>query len=122
MIERNWYSSRFPSTAIVRPRNASRLVGWRTVIGVSRTPIAPSSLHRGLCGSRRRDRETAQRACVEKVHESRSAAIASSSANASAFGRVRKNFPTCLQILAVDQLAPVLAVVEDRPPDRIELD
>src|SRR5437867_5798221 len=26
------------------------------------------------------------------------------------------------EILAVDQLAPVLAVMEDRPPDRIELD
>src|SRR5256886_7010726 len=41
--------------------------------------------------------EPSYRACVEKVHEPRLAAIASSSAKASAFGRVRKNFPTCLQ-------------------------
>src|SRR5207245_11201345 len=43
MTERNWYSSRFPSTAMVRPWSALRVVGWRTTIGVSRTPIAPDT-------------------------------------------------------------------------------
>src|SRR3970282_1704190 len=47
MIERNWYSSRLPSTAIVRPRRASRLVGWRIMIGVRFTPMA-----RRACPSR----------------------------------------------------------------------
>src|SRR2546422_454910 len=39
------------------------------------------------------------------------------------FRKGQEEFPDVLaEILAVDELAPVLAVVEDRPPDRIELD
>src|SRR3990172_9226617 len=54
MIERNWYSSRLPSTAIVRPRRASRLVGWRIMIGVRFTPMAPGDALRALTISRGR--------------------------------------------------------------------
>src|SRR3990172_9424129 len=39
MTDRNWYSSRFPSTAIDFPRKASRLVAWRIATGVRLTPM-----------------------------------------------------------------------------------
>src|SRR5438093_10025108 len=123
MIDRNWYSSRFPSTAIVRPRNASRLVGWRTVIGVRRTPMTLSSLHRGLWRSRRRDRGNRSMGLRRKGPRIAVRRDRLEQRQRLGLRKGEEELPDVLaEILAVDQLAPVLAVMEDRPPDRIELD
>src|SRR5881296_2096490 len=126
MTERNWYSSRLPSTAIVRPRSATRLVGWRTVIGVSKTPMirGPIASHvmafspprskprsgEGLAG-RRRERPRVPVRCNRLEQR-----------QGLAFRKGQEELPDVLaEILPVDELAPVLAVVVDRPRNWVDL-
>src|SRR6266849_7553650 len=124
MIDRNWYSSRFPSIATLRPRSASKFVGWRTTIGVRRTPMAEfpyriarygfsptSSMMRNRLPGWRRERPGIP--ILRNRFEERQGL---------SFRKAQEELPDVFaEVLSVDELAPVFAVVHDRARTGVEL-
>src|SRR2546426_6533675 len=129
MTERNWYSSRFPSTAMVRPRSALRVVGWRTTIGVSRTPIAPDTSECRVilfAAKRTRTRATGRVASRGRRREGPSVTVCRDRLEQRQCLGLRETEKELAHVLAevlpVEDFPPVLAVVNDRAGTRIELD
>src|SRR3989454_1449367 len=129
MTERNWYSSRFPSTAMVRPRSALRVVGWRTTIGVSRTPIAPDTSECRVilfAAKRTRTRATGRLASRGRRREGPSVAVCRDrleQRQGLGLREAEKELAYMLaEVLPGEELPPVLAVVDDRACAGIELD
>src|SRR5256712_10113067 len=129
ITERNWYSSRFPSTAMVRPRSALRVVGWRTTIGVSRTPIAPDTSECRVilfAAKRTRTRATGRLASRGRRREGPSVAVCRDRLEQRqrlGLREAEKELAYVLaQVLPGEELPPVLAVVDDRAGTGIELD
>src|SRR5207245_4190674 len=121
ITERNWYSSRFPSTAMVRPRSALRVVGWRTTIGVSRTPIAPDTSECRVilfAAKRTRTRATGRLASRGRRREGPSVAVCRDRLEQRqrlGLREAEKELAYVLaQVLPAEELTPVLAGVDDR--------
>src|SRR5712692_7159260 len=127
MMERNWYSSRLPSIATLRPRSASRLVGWRRTIGVRRTPMAGFPKHIACYGFLRTLPDGVPENRLTGWHRKRPGIPAGryrfEQRQRLPFRKAQEELPDVFaEVLSVDELAPVLAVVDDRPRARVELD
>src|SRR5256712_10159435 len=127
--EGSWYSSRSPSTAMVRPGSALRVVGWRTTIGVSRTPIAPDTSECRVilfAAKRTRTRATGRLASRGRRREGPSVAVCRDRLEQRqrlGLREAEKELAYVLaQVLPGEELPPVLAVVDDRAGTGIELD
>src|SRR2546427_1907514 len=114
---------------MVRPWSALRVVGWRTTIGVSRTPIAPDTSECRVilfAAKRTRTRATGRLASRGRRREGPSVAVCRDrleQRQGLGLREAEKELAYMLaEVVPGEELPPVLAVVDDRACAGIELD